>query len=128
MKSRKKSSKHKKRYESNEYEKVEVDVYKQEDLRNIDFEDFIGNTVTIFLNCGGAAGNGFTGMIIGKEPTYIRLLMLPNTQPSCSRENECLARNNNTILCSSCPYNNNASVGTVAEILISSIVAFVHNK
>ncbi|QNU67837.1 hypothetical protein EHE19_005125 [Ruminiclostridium herbifermentans] len=128
MKSKKKSSHHKKRYDTKYYEKVDIDVYKKENLRNLDFEEFIGNTVTIFVNCGGAAGSGFTGVIIGKEPTYIRLLILPATPPSCSLTNDCLARNNNTILCSSCPHNNNASVGVVAEILISSIVAFVHNK
>lgn len=128
MKSKKKSSHHKKRYDSKHYEKIDIDIFMQGNLKNLDFEDFIGNTVTIFVNCGGMAGNGFTGVIIGKEPTYIRLLILPGTPPSCSRTNDCLARNNNTILCSSCPYNNNASVGAVAEILISSIVAFVHNK
>lgn len=128
MKSKKKSSHHKKKCDTKHYEKMDMDIYMQGNLKNLAFEEFIGNTVTIFVNCGGLAGSGFTGVIMGQAPTYIRLLILPATPPSCSLTKDCLARSNNTILCSTCPYNNNASVGAVAEILISSIVAFVHNN
>lgn len=125
---RKKTLHHKKKSDEMQYEKVELDIHLNEELKYTNFNNFIGNTVTIYINCGGMAGNGFTGVLIGKEATYIRLLLLPATPPSCSLNSECLARNNNVLLCSSCPFNDNATVGTVAEILISSIVAFVHNN
>lgn len=128
MSHKKKSSHHKKKCNPNHYEKVDLDKYIQENIKNLEFKEFIGHTVTIYVNCGGLAGNGFTGVIISQETTYIRLLILPATPPSCSLKSECLAKSNNTILCASCPFNNNVTVGSVAEILTSNIVAFVHNN
>lgn len=124
MKSLKKKSIHHKK----KYEKIELDIHIQGKLDNTNFDEFIGRTVTVYVNSGGLAGNGFTGVLIGKEDTYIRLLIMPATPPACSLNSECFAKSSNTLLCISCPFNDNVTVGAIAEILISSIVAFVHNN
>jgi hypothetical protein len=92
------------------------------------FEEYIGHTVTLYINAGGMAGNGFTGVLMGYTSTIVKLLILPQATPLCSIGDKCKNTANNVVLCMSCPFNSNAALSRMAEITISSITAFVHNK
>jgi len=92
------------------------------------FEQYIGHTVTLYINAGGMAGNGFTGVLMGCTATIVKLLILPEVSPSCSIGEKCKNTANNAMLCMSCPFNRNAVLSSMAEITISSVTAFVHNK
>lgn len=92
------------------------------------FEEYIGNTVTIFINAGGMAGNGFTGVLMSCTAAIVKLLILNGTAPACSIRDKCKNTAKSAVLCMSCPFNKNAALSTMAEIKISSITAFVHNK
>jgi hypothetical protein len=94
----------------------------------LDFNEYIGSTITLFINAGGLAGNGFTGVLMSCTDEVVKLLILPEKPPLCSISDKCKAAANNTVLCMSCPFNSNATLSTMAEIKISSITAFVHNK
>lgn len=120
---KKKSSHHKAKH----IEKLQIVGDLKNSIREINFEEYIGCTVTLFVNAGGLAGKGFTGVLLGQTATYIRLLILPSVPPSCSLGKECKGNDNNILLCLSCPFNENKTLGAMAEILITSIVAFVHN-
>lgn len=108
--------------------KIPMEISPEKSIREINFEEYIGHTVTLFVNAGGLGGNGFTGVLIGKTDTYIRLLVIPSRPPACSLGNACKSNSNNVLFCLSCPFNDNAALGTIAEISITSIVAFVHNN
>lgn len=94
----------------------------------MDFKEYEGRTVTIYVNAGGLVGNGFTGVMLGQTGTSIRLLITPSTPPSCSLGSTCNGNTDNILLCLSCPFNKNATLGAIAEIPFISIVAFVHNN
>jgi hypothetical protein len=93
---------------------------------DMDFRQFTGQTVTVFVNAGGEVGKGFTGVLTGSTPTYIKLLMLPAMPPACPLGNACSSYGN-ILFCGLCPFNKKASVGSVAIIPVSNITAFVHN-
>ncbi len=120
----KKKSLHSKKHS----EKIEIKDNLQNKVQQINFEEFVGHTVTVYVNAGGMAGNGFTGVLLQQTATYIRLLVLPSIPPSCSLGSKCRSNDNNNILhCMFCPFNRNSTLGSTADILISNIVAFVHN-
>lgn len=120
----KKNSHHRKKYS----DEIEIKDNLGKNMRQIDFKEFLGQTVTVYVNAGGMAGNGFTGVLLQQTATYIRLLVLPSIPPSCSLGSKCRSNDNNNILhCMFCPFNRNATLGSTADILISNIVAFVHN-
>lgn len=93
--------------------------------RHINFNDYVGQTVTVFVNSGGIAGKGFTGVLILHTETYIKLLVLPSVPPECSLGNTCSGKEVNPFFCCLCPYNR--TLGAIAEIPIVAVVAFVHN-
>lgn len=107
---------------------TQIDNLEKNRMCGIDFMEYIGQTVTVFVNAGGLVGNGFTGVLLGHTKSSIRLLVLPGVSPSCSlgKANNC--NSDNILFCLLCPFNNNAKMGVVAEISIMSIVAFVHNN
>ncbi|HEX2924946.1 MAG TPA: hypothetical protein VHP38_01580 [Ruminiclostridium sp.] len=92
---------------------------------HINFRDYAGQTVTVFVNSGGMAGNGFTGILIQNSDTCIKLLIIPSVPPACSLGNACSGKKINPLFCCLCPYNR--TVGSIAEIPIASVTAFVHN-
>ncbi len=96
-------------------------------IYEIEFEQFQGQTVTVFVSAGGEAGKGFTGVLMESCPQYIKLLMLPGSPPDCSLGNSCSSRSGNVLFCALCPYNKKTRPGAVAVIPVSSIAAFVHN-
>lgn len=95
----------------------------------IKFLDYIGQTVTVYVNGGGAVGNGFTGVLMENNRTYIKLLVKPASPPVCALGDKCNARFENPYFCVSCPYaeNQGYNPGAIAEIPLNAIVAFVHN-
>ncbi len=94
----------------------------------LNFKEYIGQTVTVFVNAGGEVGKGFTGVLLGSTNTYIKLLMLPSMPPACSLGNACTCNTDNILFCALCPFNKKASAGSTAIIPITAISAFIHNN
>lgn len=113
---------------------------------------YIGETVTIFTSSGGQSGAGFTGVILSVNDCFVRLITRIGPPPGCALGNACTGFNvgkgygcgtgntggygYGTVL----PASENgavtaggwngypvATVGSVTDIPISSIVSFVHN-
>lgn len=99
-------------------------------------EKYIGETVTIFTTSGGMSGCGFTGVLLGVNDCFVRLITQIGPAPGCAIGNAC----------SGTPYangmgcmsdNNNmgnmhngypvGTVGSVTDIPVCSIAAFTHN-
>ncbi len=114
---------------SNSYEEKETSLIKDmhREVVDMDFNRFIGQTVTVFVNAGGDAGKGFTGVLMERTNCCIKLLMLPSMPPACSLGNSCNSFQENPLFCALCPFNRKASVGSIAVIPINNIAAFVHN-
>ncbi len=111
---------------------------------------YIGETVTIFTKSGGQSGCGFTGVILGVNECFVRLITRIGPAPGCSLGNSCgygdMGDNMNSHGyggCNSgyaCNFNQNYgggygggggtpvyNVGSVTDIPLSSIASFVHN-
>ncbi|KEH99429.1 hypothetical protein [Clostridium massiliodielmoense] len=104
----------------------------------------IGETVTIFTESGGDSGQGFTGILLDVTECYVRLTTQVGPAPGCSLGNCCSHRHN-----MESPYDNGCgecdsddydigknskfpckakNVGSISDIPICKIVAFVHNS
>ncbi|EPR12918.1 hypothetical protein [Ruminiclostridium papyrosolvens] len=94
--------------------------------QHINYGEYEGQTVTVFVNSGGAAGNGFTGVLLLQTDSYLKLLILPSAPPQCSLGNACCGKDVNLLFCTLCPYNR--TLGSVAEIPLEAVTAFVHNS
>ncbi|AEY66901.1 hypothetical protein [Clostridium sp. BNL1100] len=94
--------------------------------QHINYREYEGQTVTVFVNSGGAAGNGFTGVLLLQTDAYLKLLILPSAPPECSLGNSCSGKRVNFLFCTICPYNQ--TIGTIAEIPLEAVTAFVHNS
>jgi hypothetical protein len=77
---------------------------------------YIGQTVTIFVNAGGIAGMGFTGILISANCEYVRLITRIGPAPACPLTNSRTSYGK---------FIN--SLGSVASIPISKITSFTHN-
>jgi len=84
--------------------------------------DFIGETVTIYTTSGGESGCGFTGVCIKANGCFIRLVTRFGSAPSCALSNGCVC----SPRLSDCR-NRCFSPGSVVDIPVDRIVAFVHN-
>jgi hypothetical protein len=96
---------------------------------------FIGTTVTIYTTSGGESGCGVTGVLTMIGPCFVRLITCIGPAPCCSLGSSC-----NSPLCP-CYYGGRRmagggygygngfinNVGSVADIPIDRIAAFVHN-
>ena len=114
-------------------------------------ERYIGQTVTIFTTSGGMSGCGFTGVLLGVNECFVKLISQIGPAPGCAIGNAC----------SGTPYANGVgcmndvghmdnmgnmghmgnngnmggmhngypigSVGSVTDIPVCSIASFVHN-
>lgn len=49
----------------------------------------IGQTVTIFTTSGGQSGQGFTGVLAAVYPTFVRLVTQIGSAPGCALGNCC---------------------------------------
>jgi hypothetical protein len=91
--------------------------------------DFIGETVTIFTTSGGESGAGFTGVVLTVNPVFVRLVTSVGPAPCCALGNSCFwsPRSrllNNGFLGGDCFTH---TVGSVVDIPLDRIAAFVHN-
>lgn len=88
---------------------------------------YIGETVTIFTTSGGISGQGFTGVILAVNPTFVRLLSEIGPAPSCPLGSDCsdLYQINSNNSCNN--NRRNSNVGAVCDIPIDRIASFVHN-
>lgn len=126
---RHKSSKHK----AKSHAKAQAqDTLKQNEFskssNEMNIESYIGQTVTVFVSSGGMSGSGFTGVLMDCSDCFVRLLITPSVPPACSLKNSCISRSDNIMFCMGCPFNDNRTVGSIAEISKESIVALVHNN
>lgn len=87
----------------------------------------IGETVTIFTKSGGESGSGFTGVLLGVNECYVRLITKIGPAPSCALGNCCTGMKGNKMECYQDPMCSDKTVGSEADIPVSSIVSFVHN-
>jgi len=108
----------------------------------------IGETVTIFTKSGGQSGCGFTGVILGVNDCFVRLITSIGPAPGCALGNSCgnhgMNDNNNMMDGYGQHGNGNGygcgtnhgnygngtpvyNVGSVTDIPINSIASFVHN-
>ena len=82
-------------------------------LNNESFLDnllrYIGQTITIFTVSGGEAGSGFTGVLFNVSKDHLKLITEVASPPDCKLED-------------------NISLGSITDIPIDKIVAFVHNS
>ena len=107
---------------------------------------YIGETVTIFTKSGGQSGCGFTGVILGVNDCFVRLITSIGPAPGCALGNSCGNGNGNGMNNMGdgyghgngygCGFNQNGNygngnpvynVGSVTDIPINSIASFVHN-
>lgn len=103
---------------------------------------YIGETVTIFTTSGGMSGCGFTGVLIGVNECFVKLITQIGPAPGCALGNACSGTPySNGIGCmGNNDYMNNGSmnngymnnspigtVGSVTDIPVCSIASFVHN-
>ncbi len=107
---------------------------------------YIGQTVTIFTKSGGQSGCGFTGVILGVNDCFVRLITSIGPAPGCALGNACGNNGNgmdNGMMGGSdhghgygCGFNQFGNygngtpvynVGSVTDIPINSIASFVHN-
>lgn len=107
---------------------------------------YIGETVTIFTKSGGQSGCGFTGVILGVNECFVRLITRIGPAPGCSLGNSCgygdKMDNNQGGYGDGygCGYNQGNyggygggggvpvyNVGSVTDIPLNSIASFVHN-
>lgn len=103
----------------------------------------IGETVTIFTKSGGQSGCGFTGVILGVNDCFVRLITRIGPAPGCSLGNACgYSDMDNKDMDNNygygCGYTQNYgggyghgnpiyNVGSVTDIPLNSIASFVHN-
>jgi len=97
-------------------------------------KDFIGETVTIYTTSGGESGEGFTGVVLKVSDCFVRLITRIGPAPGCALGSDCDGRRYR-----GCygrddygyggrgygGYGRN--LGSVVDIPIDKIAAFVHN-
>lgn len=95
---------------------------------------YIGQTVTIFTTSGGMSGCGFTGVLLGVNECFAKLITQIGPAPGCAIGNACGGTPYAAGM--GCMGNNNANmgnmnpigtVGSVTDIPICSIACFTHN-
>jgi len=97
---------------------------------------YIGQTVTIFTTSGGMSGCGFTGVLLGVNECFAKLITQIGPAPGCALGNAC----NGTPYASGtgCMGDNGnmdnmynkvpiGTVGSVTDIPIRSIASFTHS-
>ncbi|HWQ30928.1 MAG TPA: hypothetical protein VN549_08050 [Negativicutes bacterium] len=83
---------------------------------------YIGETVTIFTTSGGESGAGFTGVILFVDPCFLRLVTHIGPAPGCALGNGC-----DGVVMGGYGGGNVRTVGSVTEIPLDRIAAFVHS-
>jgi hypothetical protein len=99
-----------------------------------DLARHIGQTVTIFTTSGGQSGSGFTGVLASVNCNFVRLITQIGPAPGCALGNCCpdgrFHDNNfdgNNLQGPGRASCGRGSLGSVVDIPIDRIAAFVHN-
>ena len=100
-----------------------------------DLARHIGQTVTIFTTSGGDSGAGFTGVLASVNNGFVRLITQIGPAPGCALGNCCddrhfrntetdrgTSRGTSRIDCTG-----NRGLGSIIDIPVNRIAAFVHN-
>lgn len=100
----------------------------------------IGETVTIFTTSGGESGRGFTGVLVGLDPQFVRLVAVIGPAPACALGSCCDVssrkhcdfedEDSDDFQSNSRPRfdcNRIRNTGAIVDIPVNRIVAFVHN-
>lgn len=77
---------------------------------------YIGQTITIYTVSGGESGSGFTGVLLDVKKDYIKILSKLASAPEIYADNS-----------SSMVDEAGVSLGTITDIPLNKIAAFVHN-
>ncbi|MGE5633083.1 MAG: hypothetical protein ACM3TR_18600 [Caulobacteraceae bacterium] len=90
---------------------------------------FTGETVTIFTTSGGESGSGITGVILAVNPCFVRIVTHIGPAPACALGNCCSPVVTGGYGGMMGGYGGGVvrTVGSVADIPLDRIVAFVHN-
>jgi hypothetical protein len=88
---------------------------------------FQGETVTIYTTSGGLSGCGFTGIIITCSHCFVRLITCLGPAPCCAVGSNCESCCCPEFKGKNCHKNDIHTVGSVVDIPIDRIAAFVHN-
>lgn len=96
----------------------------------------IGQTVTIFTTSGGDSGRGFTGVLASVNCNFVRLITQIGPAPGCALGN-CCDKNHgynngynngvNSVLPSGIRCDGDRGFGSIVDIPVDRIAAFVHN-
>lgn len=97
-----------------------------------DLADNIGQTVTIFTTSGGESGRGFTGVLTTVNPGFVRLVISVGQAPGCALGNCCdehpRRNGEGTEIGGQGRFNcRNGNFGSIVDIPVFRIAAFVHN-
>ncbi len=99
-----------------------------------DLARHIGQTVTIFTTSGGQSGRGFTGVLASVNCNFVRLITQIGPAPGCALGNCCERehdhddrREEERTLPSGISCNANRGFGSIVDIPVDRIAAFVHN-
>jgi hypothetical protein len=84
---------------------------------------YIGQTVTVYITSGGNSGNGYTGLLFSISNDYIRIIIELGPEPLCSIGTCFYTSLKNNIQ----NQTNINTLGSVIDVPIKSIAAFVHN-
>lgn len=93
---------------------------------------FVGRTVTIFTTSGGQSGQGFTGVVLSVNNSFVRLITRIGPAPDSSLGNS--GTNSNGCRCCSgsgvsgaFSRSGRGDLGSVTDIPIDRIACFVHD-
>ena len=90
-----------------------------------DIENHVGETVTVFTTSGGESGRGFTGVLLGMNSCFVRLITRIGPAPGCALGNGCERCHNQNGRGQRGSYYDN--IGSVVDMPIDRIAAFVYN-
>ena len=85
---------------------------------------YIGQTVSIFTTSGGQSGDAFTGVVLSVNGNILRLITRIGTAPGRALDNTC---NDYEGYNDEEDDNRGDTPGSITDIPISRITAFVHN-
>lgn len=86
---------------------------------------YIGQTITIYTVSGGQSGSGFTGVLLEVCRDCIKILTSAASVPDLTLVSDCIENkaDSHSFGNSSMPVN----LGSIAEIPLNKIAAFIHN-